>query len=68
MRYFDEDFSLKEELLFAETLTCDSKGETVFNLVKTFFIKNDIPLMNILACATNGAPSMTGRIAVLRSI
>ena len=59
MRYFDEDFSLKEELLFVETLTCDTKGKSVFNLVKTFFIKNDIPSMNIIACATDGAPSIT---------
>ncbi|XP_065565911.1 zinc finger BED domain-containing protein 5-like [Artemia franciscana] len=51
----------KEEMLFARSLTTDTKGETIFNEVATYFKENNIPLKNIIACATDGAPSMTGR-------
>jgi len=51
----------KEEMLFARSLTTDKKGETIFNEVATYFKENNIPLKNIIACATDGAPSMTGR-------
>ncbi|KAK2710451.1 hypothetical protein QYM36_011844 [Artemia franciscana] len=51
----------KEEMLFARSLTTDTKGETIFNEVATYFQENNIPLKNIIACATDGAPSMTGR-------
>ncbi|XP_065583562.1 zinc finger MYM-type protein 6-like [Artemia franciscana] len=51
----------KEDTLFARSLTTDTKGETIFNEVATYFKENNIPLKNIIACATDGAPSMTGR-------
>ena len=51
----------KEEMLFARSLMTDKKGETIFNEVATYFKENNIPLKNIIACATDGAPSMTGR-------
>ena len=50
----------KEEMLFARSLMTDTKGETIFNEVATYFQENNIPLKNIIACATDGAPSMTG--------
>ena len=51
----------KKEMLFARSLTTDTKGETIFNKVATYLQENNIPLKNIIACATDGAPSMTGR-------
>ncbi|KAK2718094.1 hypothetical protein QYM36_006772 [Artemia franciscana] len=51
----------KEEMLFARSLTTDTKGETIFKEVATYFQENNIPLKNIIACATDGSPSMTGR-------
>ena len=48
-------------MLFARSLTTDTKGETIFNEDATYFKENNIPLKNIIAFATYGAPSMTGR-------
>ena len=58
---FNSDEGSKEEMLFARSLVTDTKGETIFNEVVTYFQENNIPLKNIIACATDGAPSMTGR-------
>ena len=57
---FVKDGSLVQELLFARQLQTDTKGESVFYVVENFFKEKDIPLSNILACATDGAPSMIG--------
>ena len=38
----------------------DTRDETVFQEVKTYFEKNQIPLTNVIACATDCAPSMMG--------
>ncbi|XP_076359030.1 SCAN domain-containing protein 3-like [Tachypleus tridentatus] len=58
---FNNDEGPKEEMLFARSLVTHTKGETIFNEVVTYFQENNIPLKNIIACATDGAPSMTGR-------
>lgn len=57
---FIKDESLTQELLFVRQLKTDTKGESIFH-VEQFFKDKEIPLTNILACATDGAPSMTGR-------
>ncbi|XP_068206165.1 zinc finger BED domain-containing protein 5-like [Palaemon carinicauda] len=51
----------KKDMLFTRSLMTDTKGETIFNEVVTYFQQNNIPLKNIIACATDGAPSMTDR-------
>ena len=38
-----------------------TKGLTIFIEVVTYFSECNIPLKNIIACATDGAPSMIGR-------
>ncbi|KAK9396847.1 hypothetical protein NXF25_020208 [Crotalus adamanteus] len=58
--YFDENNTLQEEMLFAINLITDTRGLSIFNTVKSYFTKNNIPLNNIVACATDGAPSMVG--------
>ena len=55
----------REEMLFAISLMTDIKGEAIFNEVATYFKENNIPLENIIACATDGAPDMTGRYKCL---
>ena len=50
-----------EELAMALSLNADIRGETVFQEVKTYFEKNQIPLTNVIAYATDGVPSMMGR-------
>ncbi|CAH1970085.1 unnamed protein product [Acanthoscelides obtectus] len=50
-----------EELLFARTLITDTKGESIFHILKDYFIEKAIPLSNIISVATDGAPAMVGR-------
>ncbi|GFV51052.1 protein ZBED8 [Trichonephila clavipes] len=49
-----------EEMLFARTLTTDTKGGSIFNVLKEYFMKNSIPLSNIISVATDGVPAMDG--------
>ena len=60
VRFVDEN-ELREEMLFARCLKTDTKGETIFNEVQSYLKENNIPLENIMACATDGAPAMVGR-------
>ncbi|CAH1989882.1 unnamed protein product [Acanthoscelides obtectus] len=50
-----------EELLFARTLITDTKGESIFHVLKDYFIEKAIPLSNLISVATDGAPAMVGR-------
>eukprot|EP00106_Octopus_bimaculoides_P006379 XP_014773821.1 PREDICTED: protein ZBED8-like [Octopus bimaculoides] len=61
VQYFNEDLQPCEEILFTEELLLDSKGATIFYTLKSFLFEHNIPLGNILACASDGAPSMIGR-------
>ena len=54
---------LCEELAIALSLNTDTRGETEFQEVKTYFESNSIPLTNV-ACATDDAPSIMGRYLV----
>ncbi|CAH1992031.1 unnamed protein product [Acanthoscelides obtectus] len=47
-----------EELLFVRTLITDTKGESIFHVLKDYFIEKAIPLSNIISVATDGAPAM----------
>ncbi|CAH2011442.1 unnamed protein product [Acanthoscelides obtectus] len=47
-----------EELLFARTLITDIKDESIFHVLKDYFIEKAIPLSNIISVATDGAPVM----------
>ncbi|CAH2000772.1 unnamed protein product [Acanthoscelides obtectus] len=47
-----------EELLFTRTLITDTKGESIFHVLKDYFIEKAIPLSNIISVATDGAPAM----------
>ena len=58
---FVKDENLMEEFLFAKELETHTTGESVFQLVVGFFNEKEIPLTNIVSCATDGAPSMLGR-------
>lgn len=65
---FVKDRKIYEEMLFCESLKSDTKGETMYEVLKTYFSKNSIPLNNMISCATDGAPSMIGRQAGLASL
>ncbi|KFD45722.1 hypothetical protein M513_13400, partial [Trichuris suis] len=49
------------ELLFAKELLTDTRGDSIFRTVEDFFKEKEIPLTNVIAVATDGAPSMLGR-------
>ncbi|CAH1991408.1 unnamed protein product [Acanthoscelides obtectus] len=48
-----------EDLLFARTLITDTKGESIFQVLKDYFIETGILLSNIISVATDGAPAMS---------
>ncbi|GFW02256.1 SCAN domain-containing protein 3 [Trichonephila clavipes] len=50
-----------KEMVSARTLATDTKGESLFNVLKEYFIENSIPLSNTISVATDGAPAMAGR-------
>jgi hypothetical protein len=58
---FIKDESLVQELLLARILDIHTKGESIYSVVEQFFREKEIPLRNILSCATDRAPSMVGR-------
>ena len=58
---FIMDQEIHEKLLFVRTLTIDTKGESIFYVLKDYFIKKAIPLFNIISVATDEALAMVGR-------
>ncbi|KAI6660135.1 hypothetical protein LOD99_10527 [Oopsacas minuta] len=59
VRYILEGIMV-EEMLFARPLVTDTKGESIYKVVENFFQEKEIPMNNIIACATDGAPAMVG--------
>ena len=49
-----------DEFLFAKYLRADSKGETILQCLEDYLNKMNVPIANITAVATNGAPAMIG--------
>ncbi|XP_071041917.1 protein FAM200C-like [Parasteatoda tepidariorum] len=60
VRFINESKEINEEMLFTRTLNTDTKGSSIFKLVKDYFEVKEIPLTNVSACATDGAPTMSG--------
>lgn len=60
VRYMSER-DVAEDVLFATYLSTDTRGETIFRALSDYLLENCIPIANILACATDGAPAMVGR-------
>lgn len=58
---FIKDNEVMQELLFAKELETDTRGASIFTAVEQFFKEQDIPMKNIIACATDGAPALTGK-------
>ena len=51
----------QEEMIFAISLPADTRATTVFNAVEKFYEEKEIPMQNILQCATDGAAIMVGK-------
>ena len=50
-----------QELLFARSLETDTRGKSIFDVMEQYLKEKGIPLKNIIAVATDGAPAMVGR-------
>ncbi|XP_050527964.1 SCAN domain-containing protein 3-like [Daktulosphaira vitifoliae] len=61
VRFINERIEIVEEVLFAISLITDTKGSSIFQAMEEYFTRKNVPLTNIIACATDGASSMTGR-------
>uniref|UniRef100_A0A5S6Q6I3 DUF4371 domain-containing protein n=1 Tax=Trichuris muris TaxID=70415 RepID=A0A5S6Q6I3_TRIMR len=57
---FIKDEHLMQECLLAKELKTDAKGHLIFRIVDEYFEEKKIPIKNMLAVATDGAPSMVG--------
>ena len=57
---FTKNGAASEKLLFAKSLRTDTRGESIFEVVQSFFEHHRIPLSNIIACSTDCAPTMIG--------
>uniref|UniRef100_UPI00358FF319 protein FAM200C-like n=1 Tax=Myxine glutinosa TaxID=7769 RepID=UPI00358FF319 len=68
---FIRDQEMVEEMLFVRSLQADTKGSSIFQTLEKYLTDKNIPMANILACATDGAPVMAGRqrgfIALLKN-
>ncbi|XP_042912632.1 SCAN domain-containing protein 3-like [Parasteatoda tepidariorum] len=60
VRFINESKEINEEMLFTRTLYTDTKGSSIFKLIKDYFEVKEFPLTNVSACATDGAPTMSG--------
>ena len=60
VRFIQEE-NMVEEMLLARPLITDTKGESIFKVIDNFFREKGIPMCNIIACATDGAPAIVGR-------
>lgn len=49
-----------EEMFFARRIKMDTMRLSIFEEVKSYLSENNIPMENIIACATDGATSMVG--------
>ncbi|KAF2362659.1 hypothetical protein FHG87_006583 [Trinorchestia longiramus] len=58
---FIKDSEVVQELLFAKELETETRDEFIFAVVELFFKERGIPMENIIACTTDGAPALTGK-------
>ncbi|KAG0442002.1 Zinc finger MYM-type protein 6 [Dictyocoela muelleri] len=59
-RFIDDDFQIQEEMLFLKYLKTDTTGASIFEVGKSWFKEKQIPIRNLISCATDGAPVMIG--------
>lgn len=61
VRYINPKGQKVDEFLFAKPLITDTKGSSIFHIVQKYMEEHNIPITNIIGCATDGAPAMIGR-------
>ena len=58
---FQYNSEFMEQMLFCESLQTTTTAKDIYNVVKQFMTDNDIPLINLISIAADGAPNMIGR-------
>lgn len=58
---FVKNEKIIEEMLFAKLFTTNTTCAAVFEILENYFAEINIPFANVIACATDGPPSMIGR-------
>ena len=51
----------QEEMIFAISLPADTWATTVFHVVEKFYEEKEMPMQNILQCATDGAAAIVAK-------
>ena len=51
----------QKEMIFAISLPADTRATTIFNALEKFYEEKEIPMQNILQCATDNAATMVGK-------
>ncbi len=60
VRFIDDVCELCEEM-FVKLLETDTTGLSIFEATKSWFDEKQVPLENLVSCATDGCPSMVGK-------
>ena len=61
VRMVFEDASTREEFLTLLPLKTTTRGVDIYNVVKKYFVENNVPIEKLVSITTDGAPAMTGR-------
>lgn len=67
IRFVDGE-AMREELLFCETFSADTTGESIFRIIDTFLKDNDISWIKCAGICTDGARAMSGKYTGLRGL
>lgn len=60
VRFIHEKKS-REEMIFSILLPSDTRSSTIFQAVQKYYLDNEIPISNVIQCATDGAAAMIGK-------
>lgn len=67
IRFVDGE-AMREELLFCETFSADTTGESIFRMIDTFLKDNDMSWCKCVGICTDGARAMSGKYTGLRGL
>lgn len=67
IRFVDGE-AMREELLFCEMFSADTTGESIFRIVDTFFVDNNMSWSKCVGICTDGARAMSGKYTGLRGL
>lgn len=57
---FIHDSEFVEEMLFCKSMTTTTTAQDIYSVVKNYLTEKNIPILNIVSTAADGAPTMMG--------